>query len=48
MNESVTLFDLLISSIIFWSIALVPPLVTRFLMLKKPMRKYSAYIFVHL
>lgn len=45
MNEPLTL-DLIISIILFWSIALIPPLVTRFLILKKPMRKYSAYIFV--
>lgn len=45
MSEQLT-FDMIISIIIFWSLALLPPLITRFLLLKKPMRKYSAYIFV--
>ena len=45
MNEPITV-DLIISIIVFWSIALIPPLITRFLILKKPMRKYSAYTFV--
>ena len=45
MSELLT-FDMIISIIIFWSLALIPPLITRFLLLKKPMIKYSAYIFV--
>ena len=45
MSELLT-FDMIVSIIIFWSLALTPPLITRFLLLKKPMRKYSAYIFV--
>jgi len=45
MSELLT-FDMIVSIIVFWSLALFPPLITRFVFLKKPMRKYSAYIFV--
>lgn len=38
--------DIIVSLFIFWSIALAPPLVTRFLLLKKPMGKIGAWIFV--
>lgn len=45
MSETVTL-DIVVSFILFWLIALTPPLITRLIFLKRPMRKLWAFLFI--
>ena len=42
----VQLFEVVVSLIVFWSLALAPPLLTRFLILKRPMGKAGTWVFV--
>jgi len=45
---TIKLFEILVSFVVFWSIALALPLLTRFLILKRPMRKAGTWVFVAL
>ncbi len=44
----IQLLELVVSLTVFWSLALAPPLLTRFLILKRPMRKAGTWAFVGL
>jgi len=43
---AIKIFEIVVSLVIFWSIALAPPLLTRFLILKRPMGKVCTWVFV--
>jgi hypothetical protein len=42
----INIVELVVSIVVFWSLALAPPLLTRFLILKRPMGKLGTWVFV--
>ena len=44
--NGIQIFEILVSLVVFWSIALAPPLLTRFLILKRPMGKAGIWVFI--